>query len=172
MFADDTSLLVTGESAEEVIDEAKVTKDSFKNWCSRNKLSLNINKSEIVVFGTKRSKINAPISIDLEDLSVTINQLTKFLGIYIEQNLKWNEHVDILNKRLSSVCYTLHVLKYQVDINVLKLVYYANFQSLMTYGISLWGASNSCYKIFITQKRALRMIFGLRFRGSLKRITF
>ncbi|KAK9880138.1 hypothetical protein WA026_008653 [Henosepilachna vigintioctopunctata] len=88
MFEDDTSLFVTRESAEEVIDEAKVTTDSFKDWCSRNKLSMNINKSEIVVFSTERSKVTVPISIDLEDKSVTINQLTKFLGIYIDQKLK------------------------------------------------------------------------------------
>ena len=71
----------------------------------------------------------------------------------IDSNLTWNQQVDLILRRLSSSCYTLNCVKYTLPIDVLKLIYFANIQSIMSYGIIFWGASTTASKVFKLQKK-------------------
>jgi hypothetical protein len=72
---------------------------------------------------------------------LTSAPLIKFLGLLIDSNLTWNQQVDLILRRLSSSCYALNCVKYTLPIDILKLIYFANIQSIMSYGIIFWGAS-------------------------------
>ncbi len=37
-------------------------------------------------------------------------EATKFLGLSIQSNLKWNVHITELNTKLSSLCYAFRIL--------------------------------------------------------------
>lgn len=58
------------------------------------------------------------------------------------------------------------MLRNQVDFDLLKMVYYANFHSILSYGIIFWGSSSFMNGIFVIQKRALRTMLHLGFRQS------
>lgn len=60
-----------------------------------------------------------------------------FLGIYVDECLKWSHHVDSLRHQLNSQCYTIRMLKGVVDTvngDVLRTVYYATYYSRLKYG--------------------------------------
>ena len=46
------------------------------------------------------------------------------------------------------------------------LTYHAHFHSLASYGVILWGASTNAPKVFLKQKRAIRVLAGLHFTDS------
>lgn len=54
--------------------------------------------------------------------------------------------------------YILRRLRNTVDNYILLTVYFAYIQSILTYGIVLWGSSSNCKNLFILQKRAIRLI--------------
>ena len=54
----------------------------------------------------------------------------------------------------------------QVNFDVLKLVYFANFHSILSYGIIFGGSSSNVENIFVVQKRALRTMLRLSYRES------
>jgi hypothetical protein len=59
-------------------------------------------------------------------------------------------------------------LCYVLDIDALKLVYFAYFQSVVKYGIVFWGSSYNLNKVFLLQKRIGRIMLGLSYRSSCK----
>jgi hypothetical protein len=42
------------------------------------------------------------------------------------------------------------------------MIYYAYFHSLMRYGIVFWGNSSEAKKIFLLQKKAIRIMMGMK----------
>jgi hypothetical protein len=71
----------------------------------------------------------------------------KFLGIIIDNKLLWNNHAEMLCNRLNQITFLLQLLK-TVTIMTLRAVYFALFQSAITYGILVWGHSYSRNSIF------------------------
>ena len=56
MFADDTNLFFSESSYEKVLQVANEELKSIDNWFNANKLSLNINKTNSIVFRTPNRK--------------------------------------------------------------------------------------------------------------------
>ena len=67
-------------------------------------------------------------------------------------------------------CYALNYVKYTLPIDILKLIYFANIQSIMSYGIIFWGASTTASKVFILQKKTLRIICNIKLRDSCRKL--
>ncbi|XP_044751685.1 uncharacterized protein LOC123322290 [Coccinella septempunctata] len=114
----------------------------------------------------ERSKLQYPTSIHVLNGTVRVEADVRFLGLVLDKHLKWGPHIEQLRSRLNSTSYALFMLRSQVDFEVLKLVYYANFHSLISYGIIFWGCSTHVDTIFVTQKRALRTMLRLGYRAS------
>ena len=87
---------------------------------------------------------------------------TKFLGIIIDNNLTWLPHVENLHKRLKSATGTLRRIRHNIPKENYKSLYYALFESHMTYGITLFGGIGKTHleKLFRVQKHCVRLLFG------------
>ena len=68
--------------------------------------------------------------------------------------------------KLSSACFLMRWLYYILNPDSLKLVYFAHIYSIVKYGIIFWGKQRDVNKLFILQKRVLRIMIGLSYRGS------
>jgi hypothetical protein len=93
-----------------------------------------------------------------------------FLELEIENTLSWNLHIENISKKLSRVCYTLRSTKPYMCFSSLIMIYYTLFHSVLNYGIIFWGTSSYSQKIFILQKRAVRIITGHRGRTSCRNL--
>ncbi len=85
---------------------------------------------------------------------------TKFLGLQIDKNLKWSEHLKHVKAKLASTLYALRSAKNFLKPQQLVTIYNSMFQPYIDYGIILWGsASQKVLKpIEIHQKKAIRLI--------------
>ena len=70
-------------------------------WLCANKLSLNEKKTELIVFHPLRKPVSKPISIKLNKYKLTRTTCVKYLGIYIDETLSWNTHINNLTTKLS-----------------------------------------------------------------------
>jgi hypothetical protein len=52
----------------------------------------------------------------------------------------------------------------------LKLVYFAYFHSIMSYGIIFWGNSTDNKKVFYIQKKIIRIMTGTKMRASCRKM--
>jgi hypothetical protein len=157
LFADDTTVLVSARSYDQLrlkIDEAC---SQLKNWFSANGLLLNCTKSNIMLFSGR--KISLPPCMTC--CPMPLSDESKFLGFIVDSNLNWKRHVDSLCNRLGSAVFALRKLKPLISGEALKQVYFAYFHSLLSYGTLVWGNSTDAKRVLIVQKRAIRTLVGV-----------
>ena len=82
----------------------------------------------------------------------------KFLGMYIDDNLNWQEHINICKSKLSSALYVINKTKRLLNKRCLKTIYYSLVFPHLTYGIILWGSTYDSHlnKLIIMQKKLIR----------------
>jgi hypothetical protein len=95
-----------------------------------------------------------------------VSSVAKFLGVYIDDELRFTIHIDYICKKVSSVIFALSELRHESDFKCLLTLYYSNFHSYLKYGIVCWGNSLDSYRLFILQKKALRTMFFMNKRDS------
>lgn len=159
-FADDTTLKWsnTNQGNLKTIISEDILK--VKDWCDANFLSFNIEKTRILSF---RFSIS---NIELEDRCIKCNNSTKFLGLHIDNNLRFDIHILNLNKKLSSGCFAVRQTYNELGSMMARTTYFALIESHLRYGIAFWGyCSRQLFSsVFVLQKRALRFVCGAKLR--------
>ena len=145
----------------------KISEDMLP-WFENNNLLVNKSKSVAVIFQHKANKKTDWPTLSLDASQLTYATHSKFLGVYVDNNLSWDVHIDNLSTKLSKQCYMLYSLRHSVNFFTLKTIYYAYFHSLLHYGIIFWGRSTKSIQIFKLQKRAIRTMMMLTRRTSCK----
>ena len=101
---------------------------------------------------------NITTQINYDRIKLTNVTQTKFLGLIIEDTLSWKQHIDYVINKISIACYALRNIKYIVPLDTLELIYFIYINSIINYGIIFWGGSSCLNKVFILQKKAIRII--------------
>ena len=85
---------------------------------------------------------------------------TKFLGIYIDENLDWSKHIQQCKCKIASGNYAINVTKNVISPAHSKTLYYSLVYPYLNYGILLWGNTYKKYlhKLEISQKKPIRII--------------
>jgi hypothetical protein len=171
LFADVTSILLTGPNNIQMQTDLNIVFEQLNTRFKSNSLLLNFNKTYFIQF-TNNSKYASDIQINYEDKQISTAKETKFLGLFINNNLCWKTHIECIKSKLSSACYAVRSVKPYVTINTLKMIYYSYFHSVMTYGLLFWGNSPESIKIFRLQKKIIRIMTGCRSRDSCRKLFF
>ena len=85
---------------------------------------------------------------------------TKFLGVYFDDSMTFKSHIIHLSRKLSRVAALLHQVKDLLPNFVLKRMYFAHAQSLLSYCNIIWSNTNSTdlNSLVLIQKRLIRII--------------
>ena len=159
-FADDTSIVVSACTPEELLLAISQVDKEMNQWCHLNRLILNKDKTVRVEFHNTTPRM-APDNFA---------KVVKFLGSFLDSKLTWNRQIDHVCKTLNSSFYALLKLKQSVSISTLREAYFALVHSHLSYNIILWGRAVEINRVFIIQKRILRLIFNLGHRESCREI--
>ena len=68
------------------------------DWLKANKLSLNIVKTNFTFFRRKQKLTTANGNITLENTDIKQVEVTKFLGVLVDQHLSWKHHISFVAK--------------------------------------------------------------------------
>lgn len=167
LFADDTSVLFNVDRHSVNLDEVNSTVSKVVEWFTANNLMLNEKKTKYVRFSLPNVK-KVDTQIIIKDGLIDKDVTTVFLGITLDSNLQWGPHITKLEKRLSSAACAVKKIRHLTDVSTARTVYFSYFHSIMSYGILLWGNAADINSIFVLQKRAVRAIYKLGPRESLR----
>lgn len=171
MYADDTSVLVRADSNERMEAKVREVFDTLLHWFSANKLFFNINKTNIMHFHTHQAAGLAPLKLNFGGNVVREEcGFVSFLGIVFDSTLSFNEHCQKLICCLGSKCYQVRVLRTVLNLQQLRLFYFAHVHSRLVYGLLFWGRSAKLHSVFILQKKIIRCIFGISNRSSCRQL--
>ena len=80
-----------------------------------------------------------PLNVKIGSTRLPVVKNTKFLGVYIDEKLNWNEHTKYLQLKLKSRSCLLNKGKYLLSAHAKKMVYFAQIHSNLLYSILMWG---------------------------------
>ena len=138
LFADDTSILITGQNFLKFQDDLNATFGHTSNWFQVNSLSLNISKTYFIQFKLlleSKSLNYSDINITHENNYISKVNDIKFFGLNINNTLSWKTHIDKILPKLCSACFAMRSVKPFMSQQMFNVIYYSHFQSIMSYGI-------------------------------------
>ena len=93
---------------------------------------------------------------------------SKTLGVVVDENLKWNDHIDYISKKIASGLGAIKRIKPFVPMDTLILIYNALVKSHIEYCCEVWDSTSKASKdrLQIFQNRAARLILGTDNRVS------
>lgn len=156
IFADDTTALNTSNNLKNLELQIEETQSFVADWLAANQLSLNGEKTQIMYFSLRDTS------------SVSNPETVNFLGVQLDPKLSWNCYTDKLAKKLATNIYLLRNLSRNVSRSVLKSAFHALIQSTLSYALFSWGHAASMTRIFGLQRRAVRILGGLKYRDDCK----
>ena len=133
---------------------------NLTKWLNANKISLNVSRTEMVLFRPKKSmNLNLKIKLNGKRLYETNEISVKYLGIRIDNKLYWKAHINDIALKIIITNAIFYKVRDFVDATILKSIYYALFESHIHYVCIIWRR-NVCTinQLFILQKKALRLI--------------
>lgn len=165
-FADDTNLLYSNKDLKLLRKHMNEDLKLIFDWLCANRLSLNVSKTEFIIFKPPKCNYSERITLNLNNTKIYESKKIKYLGLIMDEKLTWKYHIFELRKKLNrtvGILYKMQKLKCQQKI--LLSVYYALFHSHLNYGLCVWGHADDQYveQIKLAQKRAIRVIAGAKF---------
>ena len=135
LFADDTKPFCTHEN---MLNLEHLVNQNIKNvtdWFNRNTLSLNIDKTNFVIFHPPQKKVALKIKVIVNSIEIKQVNSIGYLGVPIDGNLNWKEHVHYVSRKIKrSIGILSNILNY-VTPNVITQLYYSLIYPYLTYGI-------------------------------------
>ena len=95
-FADDTNLCLSN-SIKKLNKLINADLKCLANWLNANKISLNVKKTEMVIFKYKQKKSECDLKIKSCGERLYPTESIKYLGVKIDTNLSWQYHVNHLS---------------------------------------------------------------------------
>ena len=100
------------------------------------------------------------VNITVDGVNIPQVNTSKFLGVHMDEHLKWNIHIDEINKKITKSIGILNRISYLLPSQILINLYYTLIYPYFTYCNLIWTSTYSTHlnKIKIAQKKALRII--------------
>ncbi|GFY24046.1 RNA-directed DNA polymerase from mobile element jockey [Trichonephila clavipes] len=159
MYADDTAILSRHCDPNTLIknlnDHLAHLEKGFSVW----KIALNTSKTEAVSFSQKRP----PPEITLQNQRIPWSQHTKYLGVIIDKNVTFRQHITHIRnkfKNASRQLYSLIGRKSKLNRYNKMLIYTLILKRLLTYASPIWAhaARTNINLIESSQNAILRQI--------------
>ena len=174
-FADDTFIIYNSKKLKTIETVINHELKQVIKWLRLNKLSLNAGKTELIFFHSSSKKIDfSKVFINFNGIRLNPVDFVKYLGMYIDKHLNWNQHIHELSKKLSQANGILSKLRYNAPIEVCIQVYYALFYSNLIYGCNAWGVTSeeNIQTIEILQRKCVRILTFAPFNSHITNETF
>ena len=142
-FADDTDLLCLSNSIKKLNKLVNTDLKHLVNWLNANKISLNVKKAEMVIFQSNQNKFEGNLKLKLCGKRPYPTESVKYLGVKIDTTLSWQYNVNDLSIKLNRANALLFKMRKYVSLKILKSIYFAIFDSSLSYCCLVWAQNRS-----------------------------
>ena len=173
-LANDTNLLCKDKSLsllESVVNEELTT---VCDQLLANKLTLNTKKSNYKIFNPYQRRTSSAINLKVFHnehkafRNLERKQFVKFLGVLMDSNLLWSDHVSNVALKVSKTIGIIAKLRHVLPTSVFLNIFNSFIHPHLSYGLVVWGQTSktNLKKNLIHQKRALCLIYFSRTNPS------
>ena len=135
----------------------------IEKWLLHNKLTLNHSKTNYMLFSPQK-ECGKDFFLSINGQNIHRTAEAKYLGIYLDEKLKWDTHIQHLCKKLSQYCGLFCHLRHNITQKHLLLLYHSLVYPHLLYGILTGGSTNNSvlHPLQVLQNRLIRIICRVR----------
>ena len=173
MFADDTSFLFSHADFDNLFEDCNLGLESFFDWCCANRLSVNISKTKYMIFSNNQLPNITP-DLCLNNIILENVSSIRFLGIELDKNLKFNQHILDISKKISKTAGIIRKLNDFFPRNVLISLYYSLIEPHINYCCLVFGGTYNSHldPLLIAQKKCIRAVAGASYLAHTNPLFF
>ncbi|XP_037874514.1 uncharacterized protein LOC119630122 isoform X1 [Bombyx mori] len=184
MFADDLCTLSASTDLAEMCRRVQEDVDAVVKWSHDNGIILNADKTKMIIIHSPylRSIDNPPPliahSFDCfhnKKINCTCNPIekvncVKYLGVKIDTSFSWDSHIEYLCGKLRILLEKFYYLGIKVPLPILKCLYFALVDSIISYALDCYGLTFKTYidKIESLQTRFLKLLVNKKTKNQCK----
>ena len=160
LFADDTSIFFSHKNVDKLQEILNQELCNVSDWLRANKLSLNVKKSNILLFRAKNATKENALNVMINNEPLEEKEYTKYLGLYIDNKLTWKFQIEHIKTKLVKGNAILARLRHHTTEKVIRNLYNSFIQPHLDYGALVWGgcAQSHTNTIQVLQNNALRLM--------------
>ena len=113
---------------------------NLSDWLIPNKLSLNIDKSNLLFFNMNNIH-KTDLDIRLRNEKLEVKEYAKYLGIHIDSKFTWEKQIQITNSKLHRGIGITRTMQHFLQKKQLKLLFSAFISPYLDYGALAWGGT-------------------------------
>lgn len=168
LYADDAILIYSDEDDEQLKTNIQEDLTRIDTWLYGNYLTFNATKTKLIHFKKSSQDSHQPLNVIVNGTLIEEVTDTKFLGLIIDSELSWKQHHQFLTNRLKPQLFIFRRTRYSVPVKTKLSLYYAYFQSHISYLITIWGYCNVSMmnKLQVLQNKAIRYLFWQQYRSN------
>lgn len=163
MFADDSVLIQTNDNETKCCNNLEIDLETTSNYFKSLRLGLNPKKTKVMHFdkGFKRKVCLKFPPVHVNGVIIESVSTFKYLGIWIDNCLKFNVHLDACVKSSSHKIYMLRKLRNSLDQRTALTIYKSMILPLVEYGncFMLGCTKTEITKIQRIQNKGLKIVF-------------
>ena len=165
LFADDTTIYEEQYDISTLRTSLQKSLNCLNEWCRQNGMVLNTLKTKVMLI-TSRQKRNhlqdCTLSLNYNNIDIKMTTSDKILGVYVDENLSWNDHYRHVSKKVSSFLWLLSKIKTYLSQEHRLLYYNSYIKPHFDYCSVIWSNSSNCNvnRIDKLQRRACKLILG------------
>ena len=158
LYADDTTLYASDRDLNNLTSKINLDLKNIENWTHANRLSLHPDKTVFMLFSLNKN-ISIP-NLYVENISLKLQSKTKFLGVILDDKLKFSEYLQYIALKISKSVGIIYRVKHLVPRKILVNLYYSLVFPYLTYCCTIWGSTYSVHlkPLEILQKKIIRLI--------------
>ena len=166
LFADDTTAFAEGRNSKELADRAKAGLEELSRWFRCNKLTLNLKKTEYILFKRQGSKDTTALDIKIGCESIKRVGGAKFLGVWVDEELKWTAHIERVRTKASQLLGVIGRAKDALGGQAVRTLYNSLILPHLQYCLIVWGDfvgdrnKTLASSLATGQNKLLRMVTG------------
>ena len=158
-FADDTSIFCSADNYNDLETQANNALTKVYKWLCINKLTLNFDKTNFIIFSKRPPNIN--LNLHIGDTKIKNVASTKYLGLNIKQDMKWQIHINNVINKLNQLIPIFYSIRNIISTEKKLIIYNALVTSKINYGLELYGRKNTKWLCLLqkTQNKLLKILF-------------
>ena len=160
LYADDANIILTGKNMQEIEEKFCRLSSALVQWVSCNGLSLNIKKTNYMIFSHKNRNTEYNFQPKINNIPIEEKNSARFLGIIIDNNLNWTQHIRAITTKMSRYLGIMYKLKRILPQAARLAIFHSFVQSHLNYCSLIWGfsAKSNIELLFRAQKKGIRSI--------------
>ena len=170
LYADDTTLYEQHSDLKTLQRNLQKSLNLLHDWCRKNGMVLNTLKTKVMLITSRQKRNNlheSTLTLTYSDMDIRMTTSDKILGVYVDENLCWNDHYQHISKKVSSYLWLLSKIKSYLSLNH-KLLYYNSYiKPQFDYCSIIWSNSSNfnVNKINKLQRRACKLILSTYYKS-------